>query len=206
MEGRTISHQFALPRILWGVGLLCLLVTACASRFEETRVADIPVKILRTDIQEIDLDMALEAAKGKAREVLPEAYFQRLVFSGKCRDLPRFQGTLVLVFEQVSSTPFKRQVIIGIASIDTVRQTMNLHFWDESDYELHIPQRTFVGTREFTKIASLAHSYITELGLDDCDVTLTQMDNSWDVRCGPLGNFVQKCRFEIADGVIRPKQ
>jgi hypothetical protein len=76
---------------------------------------------------------------------------------------------------------------------------MDLHYRDESDFYPLTQQETFAGDNAFKKIAALAHRHITESGLSDCDVTITQLENSWDVRCGALENFIQKCQFEITD-------
>lgn len=129
-----------------------------------------------------------------------------MVFSGKCQNLPHLRGKLVLIFEQVHPALFKQQVISGEASIDTVIQTMNLGFKDETDFYPLVRRGAFVGDSSFKKIAALAQRHITELGLSDCDVTITQLENSWDVRCGPLENFIQECRFEIINGEIREKR
>jgi len=32
---------------------------------------------------------------------------------------------------------------------------------------------------------------------------LTRTPDSWNVRCGDLGDFVQRCQFEIVDGEIQ---
>jgi hypothetical protein len=185
---------------------LYLSLTACAPKFPRVKVTDVPVSILNPSTQEVDLDIAFTIAIQKTQEMLPEAYFGGMVFSGRCQALPRLQGTLVLVFARVRSALFKQQIVSGVTSIDTVRQMMSLYYTDRSDYEWYDPPTTFPGNRSFREIATLAHRHITELGLSDCDITITQMDNSWDVRCGPLENFIQECRFEIINGEIHEKR
>lgn len=205
MEGRIMNRSFASALILC-FGLCLSLLTACAPKFPQVKVTDVPVNILNPSTQEVDLDIALEMGTRKIREVLPDAHFRGMVFSGKCQALPRLQGKLVLIFYQVRPALFKHQVVSGDASIDTVRQIMNLDFTDETEFYPLIRRELFIGDRSFKKIATLAHRHITELGLADCDVTITQLENAWDVRCGALGNFIQECRFEIINGEIRDKR
>jgi hypothetical protein len=200
-----MSRQFACVSIL-GFGLCLSLLTACAPKFQESTVTNIPVSILNPSTSEVDLDIALEVARKKIREVLPDAYFGGIIFSGKCQALPRLQGKLVLIFARVRPALFKQQVVSGVVSIDTVKQMMDLDYTDHSDYEWYDSPKIFVGDRSFKEIAALAHTHITKLGLYDCDVTLTQMDDSWDVRCGPLENFIQECRFEVINGKIPEKR
>lgn len=186
---------------------LCLfvLLTACAPKFQDAKVANIPVNIVRPGMQNIDLDIALDVARQSIRETLPAANFRGMVFSGKCQNLPRLEGKLVLIFEQVRPGLFKQQVIRGDALIDTAKQTMSLDFADETEFYPLVRKETFAGDSSFRGIAMLAHKYITELDLPDCDVTITQIGSTWDVRCGALENFIQKCRFEISNGAIHEK-
>ncbi len=198
-----MSRQQSFTSVLCFGLCLSLLVTGCAPQFQEVRVADVSVNVSSPGTQDINLDIALKVAGERIRGVLPAAYFRGMVFSGKWQDLPRLRGRLGLTFEQVRPGLFKHQVVRSEALIDTVRQTMNLYFTDDTEFYPNVRQATFVGHNSFKEIAALAYKRITELGLEDGDVTLTQMDNSWDVRCGALENFVQRCQFDIADGVIR---
>ena len=182
---------------------LSLLLFACTSRFQEVKVTNVPVTVFKPGTQNVDVSVVLEDVTQRVHEMLPGAYFQGMVFSGKCQDLSRLHGKLVLVFVQVQAAIPKRQVVRASASVDTVRQTMDLHYEDVSDFYPSTKRRTLNGDRSIKEIAAIAHRHITELGLSDCDVTLTQLDDSWDVRCGPLNNFVQKCRFEIVSGEVK---
>lgn len=191
---------------LLGFGLcLSVLLTACVPKFQESKVTNIPVDISNPSTPDVNLDIALEVTQKKIKAVLPDAYFGGMVFSGKCQGLPRLQGKLVLIFAQVRPAFFKQQVVSGVATIDTVKQMMDLNYTDHSDYEWYDSPKTFVGDASFKEIIALTYPHITELGLSECDVTMTQLENSWDVRCGPLENFVQQCRFEIANGKITEK-
>jgi len=182
---------------------LSLLLFACTSRFQDVEMTNVPVNVFEPGTQEVDVDTVLETVAQRIHETLPEACFQGMVFSGRCQDLPRLQGKLVLVFVQVQVGIPKRQIVRATASVDTVQQTMDLHYEDVSDFHPSTKRRTLNGDRLIKEIAAIAHWHITELGLSDCDVTLTQLDDSWDVRCGPLNNFVQKCRFEIVNGEVK---
>lgn len=169
-------------------------------------MTDVPVTVFEPGTQDVDLDTILEAAAQRIHEILPGAHFQSLVFSGRCQDLPHLRGKLVLIFVQVQAAIPRQRVVRATATVDTVRQTMSLHYVDESDHYPSTQRQTFGGDCSVKEIAAIAYRHITELGLPDCDVTLTQLDDSWDVRCGPLSNFTEKCWFAIANGEIQDKR
>lgn len=186
---------------------LCLLslLSACTSKFPDTKETGIPITVAKPGTQDIDVDVVFENAVQIVQSTLPGAYFRGMVFSGRCQDLPRLQGRLILVFERVQIAIPRRQVVLATASVDTVAQTMDLYYEDYSDVPVKTRQQTLLNHRLIKEIAAIAHRHINELGLSDCDVTLTQLDESWDVRCGALNNLTRKCHFEIINGKISDK-
>ena len=200
-----MNRQLTLVSNICGAVYLLLLLSACTYgfQFQDIKVTDVPINVLKPGTQEVNLDVVFTTVTQKVHETLPKAYFQGMVFSGKCQDLPRLQGKLVLVFTQVRTAIPKQQVVRATASVDTLRKTMNLYYEDVSNFYPSTKHRTFNGDRSIKELAAIAYRYITELGLCDGDVTLTQLNDSWDVRCGSLSDFVQKCRFEIENGKIR---
>jgi hypothetical protein len=165
-------------------------------------VTDVPVAVFRENTLSVDIDIVFEAVTPYINKRLPEASFRGLIFSGKCQDLPQLRGTLVMVFVEKKNNLLGSQVTEATASIDTINQIMDIEYVDYSDLQISTQGRQFIGQDSFVRIAALAYQQITEQGLIDCDVTLTQRDESWDVRCGSLGNFIQKCRFDIQNDVI----
>ncbi len=193
----------ALPAfvILW----LLLITTGCVGQFQDFKISNMSINVLAPSTGKVDLDTALAAATERIHETLPQAYFSGMVFSSPCPSLSSLRGKLVLIFQEQRSALFQTRTLEGVATIDTVKSSMDLSFQDQSNYYPRVLQRTFVGGDSFRKLAGIAYSHIRDLGFEDCDVTLTQMDDSWDVRCGPLDNFVQKCRFTIANGIVGDK-
>lgn len=198
-----MNRQLTLISSIYGGLCLLLLLSACTYNFQDVKMTDVPIDVLRPGIQEVDVDAVFETVTQRVHETLPKAYFQGMVFSGRCQNLPRLQGKLVFVFAQVRMGIPGRQVVRATASVDTVRQTMDLYYEDVSNFYPSTKRRTFSGDQSIKEIAATAHQHITELGLCDGDVTLTQLNDSWDVRCGSLSDFIQKCRFEIENGEIR---
>jgi len=205
VESTAVNRQLALISNI-GRGLcLLLLLSACTSSFQDVKVTDVPITVFEpgTQEEEVDVGVVFEAVTQRIHETLPEAYFQGMVFSGRCQDLPRLHGKLVLVFAHVQAGVPRQQVVKVTASVDTVRQTMDLYYEDVSIFYPSTKRQMFSGDYSIKEIAAVAHRRITELGLCDGDVTLTQLNDSWDVRCGSLSDFMQKCWFEIENGEIK---
>lgn len=200
-----MSRPLTLVSNICGGVCLLLLLSACTYgfQFQDVKVTDVPINVLNPGTQEVNVDVVFATVTQRVHETLPKAYFQGMVFSGRCQDLPRLQGKLILVFTQVRTAIPRQQVVRATASVDTLRQAMDLYYEDVSNFYPSTKRRTFSGDRPIKEIAAIAYQHITELGLCDGDVTLTQLNDSWEVRCGSLSDFVQKCRFEIEDGKIR---
>lgn len=190
------------PTIHLGLTILFLL-SACTANFQDVSMTNVPVTTFRAGKVGVDTDIVFDNVSQVIREKLPNAYFLGMVFSGKCQNLPGLQGRLILSFVQVRTAIPRQQVVMASAFVDTVQQTMDIEYLDYSRYEVSTRGRTFPGDQFVKSVAADAHRRITELGLCNDDITLTQLDGSWDVRCGELGNFVQNCRFGIINGVIQ---
>ncbi|RMD59660.1 hypothetical protein D6833_11115, partial [Candidatus Parcubacteria bacterium] len=109
---RQLTFASSICLSLW----LLLLVSACASSFQDVKVTNVPVTVFKPGTQDVDADVVFEAVAQRIRKTLPNAYFQGMVFSGRCQDLPRLQGELVLTFVQVKVAIPRRQVVLATAS------------------------------------------------------------------------------------------
>lgn len=181
--------------------VVLILLAGCVSSFESTTVSAVPLAMSKPGQTAVDLDLVFAGVSAEVHKTLPAAYFTGLVFSGHCRDLSAFRGKLVLTFLETRIF-VGRQVIRSIVTVDTSLHSMSLEFDDVSDFYPNLAKYTFAGHNSIEAVASLASTHITSLNLPDCEVTLTQQETGWDVRCGPLHNFVQKCRFKVQDGQI----
>jgi hypothetical protein len=188
--------------IALGSTVLLTLLFGCAPDFRDVKVTVVPISVSQSGRAEVDLDLVFATVDNEVRKVLPDAYFTGLVFSGKCDRLLALRGKLILTFLQ-SSGLVMRQVIRSSVTVDTTLQVMSLEFHDVSDLYPTLTKYPFVGDSSVRSVVSLASSHISSLNLQDCDVTLTQQESGWDVRCGPLYNFVQKCRFKVLNGQIK---
>lgn len=184
---------------LAGAVVLLWLLSACTPGFAKYVIRDVPVDVYDPGTQRVNLDRVYQSAQQQISTELPDAYFTGMIFSGKCRDLPGVQGKLVLIFLQVRPGVLRRQVLQGTASVDTIIGTMDVRFTDESSLYPVLQKEVFIGDVAFRDVARTAHGHLLERDVDDCNVTLTQQQKSWDVRCGRLGDFVQQCSFRITN-------
>lgn len=190
-----------LPRVL-GVCLLLWALAACGSTFRDSKVSDVPIDVSRASIKEVDIDVVLPDVRHEVDRVLPGAFFQGMVFSGTCDDLPALRGRIVLVFGQVSRGLFSDRVLIATATVDTDHSTVDIRFQDVSDLYPTTEPLPVVDDQTVKEVASIASQHIAALGIPECEVTLTQRTESWDVRCGALDDFDAQCHFTIVDGEI----
>lgn len=177
---------------------LTLLFVACSPSFQEINVEDIPIEVMLPDSQVVDMDVVMRSANLQIQDVLPGAQLSGIVFSSSCEDLSQLRGEIVLSFVKTQFSIPNERVVSAIASINTIQQTMDIHVKDMTDFYwsteiLDIENDSL----NLNKISTKAFNQIKVSESANCDVTITRMKDSWLVRCGPLGNFVQKCQFEI---------
>ena len=181
--------------ILW---CLILLLVSCGSKIQPIVLKNIPIAVSSLNSEEVNLEIVLKSVEEITQERLPGAYFGGLVYSGKCQDLPNKQGRIVIKFIQVNHFfPFTKQFLLATASINTNEQLMTYDILDYSEFGLNTKGLPIVTHQQFDKVVTLASQQIIELGLSDCDVTITQALEFWIVRCGHLDDMIQKCRFTI---------
>jgi hypothetical protein len=204
MALRAAQMKVFTPNTYTWLGLCWLvLVVACSPSFREIQLTDVPVQALDSNTKSVNTDIVLTAVTQKVHETLPSAYYRGMVFAGRCEDLSQLRGKLVLIFLQTQWGFPKQRAFRAVASVDTIQQKMNLRYTDETNYYPATEQQTFAGDQSVKIIFALAHQHIAQQQIPDCDVTVTELDDVWHVRCGPLENFIKKCEFEITkEGII----
>lgn len=186
-------------QLSYSLGLLLLgfLLTSCLPESQAVNLRNIPIKVSQPDSEEIDIDVVISSAEEEIREKLPDSYFGMLVFTGKCQDLPKLKGRMIVLFKQVKPSLFGQRVLFATASVSTNRSVMDLSIHDETKYYPSTTGLPVVTDNHFKEVANIAYEHIVETGVSQCDVTITQSEGMWDIRCGPLDNFVQECHFGI---------
>jgi hypothetical protein len=197
-----------LPRA--GILTLCmgavLLLPSCRTSVEGAGAAGVPVAVSVPGRQDVDLDVIYAAVEPVVRSVLPDARFNALVFFGTCRDLPLLRGRVVLIFEQKRVVWLRPEVLLGSASVDTIQHTMDVSYEDLSDVSTTLESHEFVGNADMKRVASLASGHISDLGLRDCQVTMTQISEPpsprWDVQCTSVTDAARPCHFAVTSAGI----
>lgn len=185
---------------------MLMMLAACTSSFSSTEMNDIPVSALKPGTSGVDVDFIFKQVQQEVQKTLPGAVFQGMVYSGSCQSLPQLEGRLVFILVEERGTFLNRQVLRAIATVHIIQQRMDLSFWDVSDQHPSTHINKFIGDDGIKETIAKAQIQVNELGLCKDDITISQIKEGWDVRCGPLENFIQLCRFEIINGQIKEKR
>lgn len=195
-----MKNQICIKMLLW---MSALLLTLPACQFQETGLRKLPIEISQTNAQDVDVDLVVKQVQDRVQEALPKSYLMAFSFRGRCQDLPGLRGEIGLHFVQVKTLPLHQQVLAAFASVDTKQGTLEIQTRDFSDRywstDRLLPQNVSIAK----EIAQVAYQHITDLGILDCDVTLSCVGNKegiWYVLCtepgsGPTGSRL--CEFEI---------
>lgn len=183
----------------------CMLVLsssliACRAGFEEVDLVGLPAAVSEPTGQEVAVSVVIEGALQQVQLLLPEAYLRSFVFTGKCQDLPELRGQVKPDFVQVKLGLLRRRVTVALVSVDTIQQTLTVRVRDHSAYYPSTERLSMQEISSAKDVAGVAYEHIRTLGLSDCDVTLTRLEDAWHVLCtepgsGPAGPRL--CEFEI---------
>lgn len=180
-----------------------MILGACSPNPHTANQSGLEIVTTRPGSDQVDFDYILGIVEGEITKTLPGASFLGIVFSSPCRDLSKLRGTLVVTYVHTRWVPIKEEIFWGSSSVDTVRGEMELKYFDVSGTYPRTKSMPRVNHQQFQEMANLASAYIQKLNLPDCYVTITQMDEAWDVRCGKLADATQNCHFEVVNGQIR---
>ncbi len=174
-----------------------LLLSGC-NRFQETELVGLPVGVSLANSQEIDIGTIVENTQLQVESMLPGAYLNGFGFYGPCQGLADFHGRISLSFVQVHRILLFPKMFVAFADVDTTRRTLDI---ETHDFSALYPNTTYLSPESISaarEIAGIAYKHITDLGMQDCDVALVRLSQTWHVSCtepgsgpvGPsLGNF-----------------
>lgn len=181
--------------------LLLLLLGGCGinKKNEANTVTGIPVELSKSTEEGIDFEFILEQVEHAVKEHLPEARYHGVVYKGKCENISAGEGELVLHFIQVKSRffPPHPSVFHATATVNTQLESLDLSIRDDSNYYPNLNVYPKLRNEEFFKILSITDDHIKQYGIVNCDVVITQLEESWGILCDPLNGEERKCQFNI---------
>lgn len=192
-----IKRNLIIFHTLNGLFFMDISLAGCSTP-QEVYLTDVPINVSLPSSKDVDINTVVDNVAPHVQELLPGARLGGIVFTGSCENLPKLRGKIVLDFVRTRFSLPRKRVVSAVVSVNTIQQTMDIHIEEETDY--HLSTETLdvqKGNWGLQEVGTKAYEQIKTSGLADCDVTITRLDGSWDVRCGPLENFIQECHFKI---------
>jgi nitrogen regulatory protein PII len=112
-------------------------------------------------------------------------------------------GQYILIFVKTEWILLQQATIRATASIDTLQQQMDITYENVTDLYPRTQPMPIIANRDFRATIESAKKHIEDSAISDCNITITQVDNIWDVRCEALENHSQKCHFVIDNGRVK---
>ena len=175
-----MNNRHGIRMILY-ITTCLLLLTAC--HFQESEMTGKSIDILDPNTQEISIETIIKNSQQEVHAILPRAYLSAFSFTGQCQDLPKLHGQVHMTFVQVRSFLFYQQVVVAFVSVDTVQETLEIQTQDLSHHYWSTESMSIQEASAIAEVAEIAYQHLTELGIEDCDVTLSSMNQNWHVLC-----------------------
>jgi hypothetical protein len=179
---------------------LVLLLTSCSNQsLEETNIEGIPIRVHRDDGDLIDFGLLLDEIDENVHRIFPDGEYQGVVLFTNCANLPNGDGRLAVDYLRT------KKGILGTgtrvyriyAGIDIANGTLNISSEDVTNYYPYFGSY-FRPTKEaLDKVLTIARDYLNEINVEDCEVTITQLEDQWDILCDPVNASETKCDFRI---------
>lgn len=187
-------------RTLAVVILVSLNLVGCARSYQPFDQTDIglspsPFEGKTPDVLGIVANVGVEVQKE-----LPRAELIHVNYQGQCQDLGGLRGVLHLEFAEERGILWSTQYLVGLASVDTLSQTLDLRYRDYTPYHLSAEPLDLDRGLSMSQVAGLASAHISDLGVDGCDIMLSHAGETWHILCTSSGSGVvghRLCDFEV---------
>lgn len=201
-----MKHPRRLRRWLL-IMMASLFLVACQRQFPEVHRTDVPTHVLDSNTNEVNIEVAITSASSIVDEILPEAYLAGISYVGKCESVENLRGKLNIMFIQKRRGILSPSVWIADVSIDTNKQSMDIWTWEATSKDLITKPLTLQNGLSLQEIANMAGERLKMLGLVECDIMLSRLDESWLVVCtapgsGPAGPQICEFRMDIETGKV----
>jgi hypothetical protein len=179
--------------------VLSLSMMNCSGTSRDVTITDLPINLSQPDSEEVDLDLAISNAQAAVRRWLPNAQYRGMVYKGNCQDLPKIRGVIVVGFMQIKDKSFRIQpeVLTATASIQTDKQTVNIDIWDDTYHYPNTDLDPIVTDAHFRQVSKAAYEYLLKEGIENCNVTVSQLGNVWSVLCNAVNETDRLCNFDV---------
>lgn len=198
--------------LLLGVALSCVLtlgtfwfivyfVNGDLPELETTEYQNLPIKVHDLDTGKVSIEKIIFNSLSTLRQWLPDARYNSFVFSGKCRSLSNLDGIYSIRFWQKEKLPFRNRLrILSVTiTVDTVLEKMDIKIMDASNYFPNTIEGIVPTDDHYVTLLSTIHDYTCIASNPEEDITITHLSDYWDIRCGRIDTFEQKCNFGIKD-------
>ncbi|RLD06642.1 MAG: hypothetical protein DRI56_07755 [Chloroflexota bacterium] len=174
--------------------IVMLVITGCYPKFKEVELDNIPFKTLNDD-GIVDLNLIIENSSILVSRWLSDTQYSFIAYYGKCQNMPRLEGEFRVLFVEVreqENWKGQPQVIFADVLIHTNSQMADIRIYDVTDSYPNTNTKLPVTDIQFREVISVAIEYLKTLGINDCEVGITQMEETWSVLCKE-----SECDFDI---------
>ncbi len=178
---------------------LSLLFLVGCSKVEKVSVTGVPIQISHPGEEKVDIEKVLIQASELVKKHFPDAYYGDVGFNSTCADFSLGKGELVFLFMQVKPRILssKPQVIWIYVTVDTNKMTLDLSEQDMTDFYPSLDSSRQVDNQMFYKVLASADEHLRKMGINDCDLQISQLKETWDVSCYLLDREDKNCQFSI---------
>jgi hypothetical protein len=186
------------------IGILVLafssLLISCRNQDgEEVNIVGIPIKTRGDEKGSIDFQLVIDETENEVKKIFPEGSYQGAVLFTTCANLPYGDGRLAIAYvgKRKEVLGFGKNIYQVIAEIDTTRSKLDLSSIDVTDYYPTIASYSKPTNKDFQDVLTIVHNYLNEKRIESCEVTISQLENQWDILCDPKNATEAKCDFSI---------
>ena len=167
---------------------------------------NIPLTTGFNDRNELDYETIFSSVQNLVTERLPDAKFADTSYLSTCRTL--FYGdklSFLFIDQYVSWFGLKKQVIFVWTVVDIKKGSVNITITDESDNYPSLEYYPEISNEEFYNMLSTIETHLTNNGVANCRLEITQLMDYWHVLVASTDNtgYIDEFGIENYNKVIR---
>lgn len=170
-------------RQLYTIILLTLLITGCTSAKKSSVQKDVSVNVPLDSTGHVDLEKLFVNTKEIVQANLPKAEYGSTSLKVPCDDTSLSQGMITFLFKERRKIwlGLKEQVLFSYVFIDVQNGSLDFSIIDQTDHYPSLSRYAAISNADFYDVLGEIHNHLERNGFESCSLSVSQMDDYWDV-------------------------
>lgn len=170
-------------RHFYKIIIILLFLTGCNSIVTPSVEKEVSINIPFDSNERVNLDKLLVESKSIVHTRLPKAEYGAISLKVPCDDLSLSKAKISFLFKdrQKIWLGLKEQISFIFLVFDIENENFDLSITDQTDHYPSLLKYEEVSSQDFYDVLSAIHNQLERNGFKNCSLTVSQMEDFWDI-------------------------